>query len=135
MSKLMSLDVGEKRIGLAATDELLITCAPYGYIEREGAIEKLKQTFTGENITKIVVGMPFLPSGGLGSQAEDVNKFVEELRHEINIEIDFENEVLSSVEAERRLHEMKLKDMEKGDVDAMAACIILESYLRKETNK
>lgn len=133
MSRILSLDVGEKRIGLATTDELLITCSPFGFIEREGALGRLAGIIKDENIEKLVVGMPFLPSGPLGSQAEDVLRFVEELKT-LGISIDFEDEVLTSVEAERRLRSLKNPNFQKGDVDAMAACIILESYLRKEEN-
>lgn len=132
MSRILALDVGEKRIGLATTDELLITCSPFGFIFRENAVSEIEKIIQKEGIEKIVVGMPFLPSGGLGSQAEDVQKFVDELKKSVSLQIDFEDEVLTSIEAERRLKEMKQKNQEKGDIDAMAACIILESYIRKE---
>lgn len=131
MSKILSLDVGEKRIGLATTDELLITCSPFGFIARETALEQLGEIIESENIQKLVVGMPFLPSGNLGSQAEDVQRFIDNLKEKFSLPIEFENEVLTSIEAERRLRDSK-KSFEKGDIDSMAACIILESYLRKE---
>jgi putative holliday junction resolvase len=86
---------------------------------------------TKENIGSIVIGMPYLPSGGLGSQAEDVKEFARELQSVVELEIDFENEVLSSVEAANRLKLMKRKMENKGEVDAMAATIILESYMNR----
>lgn len=131
MAKILAIDVGEKRVGLATTDSLEIIASPFGWIPREGAVAKISEIISSEEVDQILVGMPFLPSGGLGSQSKDVLAFTEELKKELNIPIDFEDEVLSSVEAEKRLKEMKKSNCEKGDVDAMAACVFLESYLRK----
>lgn len=133
MSVILALDVGERRVGVAKTDELEIIASPFGFFDREVAIEKIADIISEEMVDLIVVGMPYLPSGGLGSQAEDVNLFIEELKAATSLDIETENEVLTSVEAEKRLKSMK-KSFEKGDIDAMAATVILESYLRKGKN-
>lgn len=129
MHKILSIDVGERRVGLATSDELGMLASPFGYLDREGAIEKIADTIVGENIGQIVIGLPYLASGDLGSQAEDVQKFAAELARATNIGMDFENEILTSVEAVNRLKRMKRKIKDKGEVDAMAATIILEGYL------
>ncbi len=134
MHKILSIDVGEKRVGLATSDELGIIASPYGYLERDEAISKIGDIVTQENIGQIVVGLPYLPSGALGSQAEDVQHFVRELQGATHVGIDFENEVLSSVEATNRLKQMKRKIENKGEVDAMAATIILECYMNRSKN-
>ena len=134
MQKILSIDVGEKRVGLATSDELGIIASPFGFIDRDGAVQKIADILVQENIGQIVVGLPYLPSGTLGSQAEDVQKFTAELRPITKIGIDFENEVLSSVEATNRLRQMKRKIKDKGEVDAMAATIILESYMNRRQN-
>lgn len=134
MTKILSIDVGEKRVGLAASDETQMIAAPFGYLDRADAVSKIVDIVTQENVGQIVVGIPFLPSGGLGSQAEDVQHFVAELREKTTVGIDFENEVLSSVEATNRLKAMKQKIKDKGEVDAMAATIILESYMNRSQN-
>ena len=133
MAKILAIDVGEKRVGLAASDETQMIAAPFGYIDRTGAIEKISDIVSQEAIGLVVVGMPFMPSGTLGSQAVDVQAFVASLREMIKVDIDFENEVLSSVEATNRLKSMKRKIKDKGEVDAMAATIILESYLNRSS--
>ena len=134
MQKILAIDVGEKRVGLATSDELGMTASPFGYLDREVSIQKIVDITIEENIVEIVIGMPYLPSGGLGSQAEDVKKFAEELGKVVELEIDFENEMLTSVEATNRLKQMKRKLTNKGEVDAMAATIILESYMGRRIN-
>lgn len=131
LAKILALDVGEKRIGLATTDELEIIVSGFGFIEREHAVEKVAEIVENEAIEGIVVGLPMLPSGEKGSQAEDVEKFVSELADKINVDIEFENEVLSSVEAENRLKSIGKKIKDKGEIDEMAAIVILESYQRR----
>jgi len=127
--RILAIDVGEARVGLAISDELQIIASPFGFINREDSSQKIDSIIKKENINGILVGMPFLASGGMGSQTKDVQMFTEELKGITDLNIDFENEILSSVEAENRLKEMK-KPYQKGDIDAMAACIILETYLR-----
>ena len=134
MQKILSIDVGEKRVGLATSDELGIIASPFGFIDRDGAVQKIIDIIVQENIGQIVVGLPYMPSGTLGTQAEDVQKFVGELQSVTKVGIDFENEVLSSVEAANRLKQMKRKIKDKGEVDAMAATIILESYMSRRAN-
>lgn len=132
LSKYIAIDVGTKRVGLAASDDLGIIAKPVLTIERDGAVEYIAGLVETEKVSRIVVGLPYLPSGRLGSQSKDVIEFVEELHKETDLPIDYENEVLTSVEAENRLKSLSKKRINKADVDAMAACIILESYLNNQ---
>jgi putative Holliday junction resolvase len=129
LTKVLAIDVGEKRVGLATCDELRMIASPFGFLERDGAIEKILEIIAAEEIGQLVVGLPQLSSGDLGTQAEDVKSFVSELESKTAIAIDYENEILSSVEAANRIKQSKKKMKHKGELDAMAACIILESYL------
>lgn len=131
MHKILAIDVGEKRVGLATSDELGMFASPYGFLDRDGSVAQVVEILTQENIGQVVVGMPYLASGDLGSQAKDVQSFVRELQMRTQIPIDFENEMLSSAEAANRLRGMKRKIKDKGEVDAMAATIILESYMNR----
>ena len=135
MHKILAIDVGEKRVGLATSDELGMLASPYGFLDRDGSIDKITGILMQENIGQIVVGIPFMSDGSLGTQAEDVQRFVAELHTKTKVGIDFENEMLSSVEAVNRLKAMKRKIKDKGEVDAMAATIILESYLNRSKNE
>ncbi len=133
MSKYIALDVGERRIGVAASDDLGIIASPKGHFLREKALPEIRTMIEMEQPDVLVIGMPYLPSGGLGSQAADVKNFINELREAFpGTTLDFENEVLTSKEAERRLSEIGDKNREKGDTDAMAACVILESYMERK---
>lgn len=131
MHKILAIDVGEKRVGLATSDELGMFASPFGFLNRDGSVAQIVEILVQENIGQIVVGMPYLASGDLGSQAEDVQSFTQELQAQTRISIDFENEMLSSAEAANRLKGMKRKIKDKGEVDAMAATIILESYMKR----
>ena len=131
MHRILSIDVGEKRVGLAMTDEMAIIASPYGFVERKDSVEKIKQIIMEEHVHQIVVGLPYLPSGGLGSQAADVQQFVSDLSKVTSLPIEFENEILSSVEATNRFKQAKKRIKDKGEIDAMAATIILESYLTR----
>jgi putative Holliday junction resolvase len=123
------LDVGEKRIGLAITDELALLASPYGCIDRAEAIRKLEGIIQKESVSRLIVGLPYLENGQAGSQSVDIKKFVELLKR-FDLPIEFENELLTSVEAATRLKAMGKKSIQKGDIDVMAATIILESYLK-----
>ncbi|MEI6266460.1 MAG: Holliday junction resolvase RuvX [bacterium] len=127
--RILAIDVGEARVGLAISDELQIIASPLGFVSREDSFQEIDSIIKKEGISVILVGMPLLASGEMGSQTKDIQKFAKELKQTTDLNIDFENEILSSVEAENRLKEMK-KPYQKGDIDAMAACIILETYLR-----
>ncbi len=134
MSKYIALDVGTKRVGVATCDDLGISVSPFGTVSRDDSMEYVIGMISKESPEAIVVGLPFLPSGGLGSQAEDVKAYVSELEKEIDIKVEYENEVLTSNEAENRLHSMGKRRLVKSEIDAMAACIILESYLSRQNN-
>ena len=127
--KVLALDVGEKRIGLAMSDELGTIASPAGFVERRIATTKIEKMVRDENIERIVIGVPYLASGHLGSQASDVWKFAEELKELVLTDIEYENELLTSFEAKERLKGRKKK--EKGDIDSMAATVILEAYLKR----
>ncbi len=131
--KILALDVGEKRVGIALSDELCIISTPYGFVDRERAIDKVAEITNVEKVERIVIGLPYLPSGDLGSQSDDILKFSDLLKKTVRCRIDFEDESLSSVEAENRLRQGR-KPFEKGDIDAEAAAIILESYLAKKND-
>ena len=132
MTRILGIDVGEKRVGVAISDAAGIMASPYGFLDRASALDKLLDIIREEKVGEIVVGMPRLHNGKLGSQASDVNDFVIELQQKTNLPIGFENEILTSHEAKRRLAEASGgKIPQKGEIDAMAAAIILEDYLNR----
>ena len=132
MHKVMALDVGTKRIGVALSDYLQVIANPHSCIPREPeqkAIEEIKK-IAGENrVEKIVVGVPLNMDGSTGAQAQDCINFSQKLN---GFDIILEDERLTSEEAEERLRSRKVDFRKnKGLVDIESACIILEQYLGK----
>ena len=125
----LGLDVGEKRVGLALGDSGVKISVPFGYLDRsEATVQQITEIVLQHNIRVIVVGYPRNQSGEPTKQTELVEGFVSQLE-DIDVEADivFQDESLTSVEAERRLGRVK----DKGDIDAEAASIILQDYLEQ----
>ena len=134
MYKVMGLDVGTKRIGIAMSDFLLLTAQPAETIQREpeqNAVEKIAQLCRSNKVKKIVIGLPKHMNGTLGEQAQDCMDFADMLKKKLpDIEYIFEDERLSSRQAENILAmQGKKYTKNKGLVDLKSACIILQQYL------
>jgi len=132
--KYLALDIGDKRTGVAISDDLGITVRPAAVIEvGELFLERLGEIIKNENPDILVVGVPRHQSGDESEKVEQIRKFAKILHHEYNLPVDFEDESATSVEAERRLKEkgMSLQEV-KNNVDAEAAAIILEGYLARK---
>lgn len=132
MHKIMALDVGTKRIGVALSDYLQVIANPCTCIQREPeqkAIEEITKIAKENRVEKIVVGVPYNMDGTLGFQGENCIEFSQKL---IGFDIILEDERLTSEEAEERLKKRKVDFRKnKGLVDIESACIILEQYLGK----
>lgn len=128
--QLLALDVGEKRIGVAVADIAIGIAVAYDTIEVDGTeIEQIVKLLISENISTIVVGYPRNQSGEATTQTEYVEQFVKRLEPiEIDAEIVFQDESLTSVRAEELLKAQK-RPYQKGDIDALAASLILQDYL------
>ncbi len=131
--RLLGLDVGDKRIGIALSDESAFIASPRETLERKGNrkdIAHLLELARREDVSEIVVGMPWKLDGSKGPQAEKVNRFIEALRAETDIPIATWDERLSTVGAERALLEADVsRAKRRGAVDRVAAALILQSYL------
>jgi putative Holliday junction resolvase len=132
MYKVMALDIGTKRIGIALSDFLLVTATGHSYISREPedkAIETILNIAKENHVEKIVAGLPINMDGTKGFQAQNCEEFVSKIK---DYEIVFEDERLTSDAAEENLRQRKIDfRKDKGLVDVESACIILEQYLSK----
>ena len=132
MNKVMALDVGTKRIGVALSDFLQVIAIPCKCIQREPeakAIEEITKIAKENRVEKIVVGVPVNMDGTLGFQAQNCIDFSQKL---LGFDIILEDERLTSEEAEERLKKRKVDFRKnKGLVDIESACVILEQYLGK----
>lgn len=130
----LALDVGEKRIGVALGDDGVRLAFPYETIEVDGGeFVAIAEHVIREKIATIVVGYPRNQSGEPTAQTAYVESFVEQLKAlELDATIVFQDESLTSVLAEQRLQSHK-KPYSKGDIDALAAAMILQDYLEQYT--
>lgn len=139
--RVLALDVGERRIGIALSDPTALLASPFTTVTSRGDdsdIEEVLRIATENSAAEIVVGMPLLLSGRKGPQAVRVTAFAEALGHRTEIPIVFADERYSTVQAERSLRESGVQpSRERARVDAAAAAVILQSYLdarRMETS-
>ncbi len=132
MHKVMALDIGTKRIGIALSDYLQVIAVPHSFILRQPedrAIEEIIKIAKENRVEKIVAGVPLNMDGTKGAQAEDCIKFSQKI---VGFDIILEDERLTSEEAEERLRSRKVDFRKnKGLVDMESACVILEQYLGK----
>lgn len=133
--RILGLDVGEKRIGLAVSDELGITAQGIDTVIRRETVADLNQIIEiikEKEISKLVVGLPKNMNGTLGPQAEKVKEFVEKLTAKCPLEIVYWDERLTTVAAQRSLLEGDVsRKKRKMAVDRIAAVLILQGYLDK----
>jgi putative holliday junction resolvase len=131
--RILALDHGTVRIGVAASDEMKMFASPLEFIPAEpldGALQRLRQLIQEKEVELIVIGMPRNMNGSYGPAAEKVRAFVDQVRGAVTVPLVTWDERLSSVQAQRMLRQAghKAKD-QKGKVDASAAAILLQSYL------
>jgi putative Holliday junction resolvase len=135
MERIMGLDLGDKTIGVAISDPLLITAQGLKTIRRESLkkdIAEIKNIIEEYNITKIVIGFPKNMNNTVGPSGEKVLDFVEELKKRIDIEILLEDERLTTVIAEKMLISGDVsREKRKKVIDTVAASYILQTYLDK----
>ena len=129
----MGLDVGERRVGVAIGDELGMISSPLTTVQRrDGDLAELRDLAIAKGVGRLVVGLPTGLSGREGPQAAVVRQFADALEAAVGPEIPvvFWDERLTTAVAERTLHESgRWRRRQKGDVDAVAAAVILQGYL------
>lgn len=136
MGRLVGLDVGDARIGVAVADELGIAAHGLGVVERSNLANDLKHL--GEFLAdyppgRFVVGLPLNMNGSVGPQAEKVRAFARELERHFQVPVDTWDERLTTVEANRTLTELGVSGRKRrGLVDKLAAALILKGYMDHE---
>lgn len=131
--RILSIDHGTKRMGIALSDELKTIAQPVGYIPSEPFADflvRLKEMIREKEVDLILVGMPRNMDGSYGPAALKVQEFVAVLKSALTIPIKTWDERLTSTQANRFLISANVKrDKRKEKVDQTAAAIILQSYL------
>lgn len=128
MAKVLGIDYGSKRLGLALGDEEQKIALPFDVLEnKEGLVGQLRKMIESEEIYRIIIGFPLSLKGERSKKVEEVEEFIDLLERNFNLPILTEDERLSSKLADRLFEEYKYK----YDRDAVAAMVILQSYLDK----
>ena len=134
--RIMALDVGEARIGVAISDPEGIIAAPLTVIPAEdtnAALDDIVHLVSKNGIKRIVVGMPRSLSGELGAQARFTKGFIRQLMPRCNIPIDTWDERFSTIAANNVLRQGKSSRKERKERrDAVAAALILQAYLERQ---
>lgn len=131
--RIMGLDVGEKRIGIALSDPMKIVAGGHSVLERSSLcqdLEHIKQLCLNNKVGLIVLGLPRNMNGSIGPKAMEVQKFAQQLQEYVGIDITFTDERLSTVAAERVLLQADMsRSKRKKVIDKLAAVTILQNYL------
>ena len=133
--RILALDVGDRRIGVALSDPLGMLASPLTTVERRtpdiaAAIDTILALAEQHEAAEILVGIPYLMSGRIGAQTRITLDFADELAARAKIPITRIDERLSSVQAERMLAQSGASDTrDKGRTDSAAAAVILQAYL------
>ena len=134
--KLLGIDYGEKRIGLALSDELGSFAHENAVLidlTNDAIIEYLRKLILTEGVEKIVIGLPLNMSGEETEKAQDVREFAGMLENFLDIEILFEDERWTTKKVDKTLREMKISQKQARErKDMIAAKYILQSYLDRE---
>lgn len=136
--KVIALDLGEVRIGVAVSDPNRTLALPAGTIKASGGVDDLKavaRLVTETEAVEVVVGYPLSLSGERGPAAHKAEEFAAGLRLFLKVPVHLQDERLSTVEAERGLREAGGTGRERRQrVDQVAATIVLEAYLAKNAS-
>lgn len=137
--KIMGLDYGEARIGVAVSDALGMIATPLDTIcekNRDAQLEKTIKVAKENRVEKIVVGYPKHMDGTIGHRAQYTEEFAKDLSQNLGVPYELWDERLSSTEAHRILEEGGVSGKKrKTKVDKIAAVIILQGYLDSRGNK
>ncbi len=131
MSRIMALDLGDVRVGIAISDESRYLASGHGFVEFRGYEELIQKLITiarKEDVAEFLVGLPLNMNGTKGPQAAKVEKIAALLKQKSGLAVNFIDERLSTVEASRLLHAGG-KKAKKGLVDMASATVILQAYL------
>jgi len=131
--RILGLDVGARRIGIAVSDPLGLTAQGLPTLQRRNRRydqSELRRVVREYGVSEIVIGNPLSMSGQSGAQAEKMAAFAEQIKQELSLPVHLWDERLSTAEAHRLLDETGIRDARRKEViDKMAAVLILQSFL------
>jgi len=129
--RILALDLGERRIGVALSDACGWLATPLTVLRRssrEAELATIEELVRKHQVEQVIVGYPRSLDGTLGPQARRVDRYVEQLRVRLLVPVVLWDERLSTAQAERLVHEMGQR-VQRERIDAAAAAVILQNYL------
>ena len=133
MGRLLALDIGERRIGVALSDPMHIIASPHSIIDRKitpDYMDEIQKLISEQEVEALVIGLPLTLRNNVSQQTQKVQLIIKELNTELTLPIHTIDERLSSVSAKNAL---KLKGVKtghnKGEIDKTAAAIFLQEFL------
>jgi len=136
MSKILAIDFGERRVGVAISDPTETIASPLKTIDtkKENPVEIIKNICKENNVKKIILGYPLLLSGEEGRMAKLVKEFKKELTKEIGVEIVLVDERFTTKISEREIRKRgKFSSKRREKIDLYAAAYLLQEYLNTKT--
>lgn len=133
MARILGIDFGEKRLGIAVSDPLYITAQSVEVITRTNIKEdlrRIKDIVEEYKISKIIIGLPLNMNGSKGASAENAEKFGKVLRKEIPVNVEFLDERLTTAQGEKILLAADVsREKRKKHIDKISAQLILQNYM------
>lgn len=137
--RVLGVDLGEKRIGLALSDELGILASPLEVFEfenRPAALQYISEVAKRRQVGEVVIGLPLDMSGSRGVMAEAAEAFAGELREMVEIPVVCWDERLTTAQAERAMLEADTSRAgRRRQIDMVAAALMLQAYLDLRRSK
>jgi putative Holliday junction resolvase len=137
--RILAVDYGRKRIGLALSDELQLTAQPLLVLERVNSrddLRRLREICRKQGVARILVGHPLHITGEAGEMAEEAERFAARLHKELRIEVHLVDERLTSWEAAQMIAETGSSSRRKqSSLDDVAAAIFLREYLERQRGR
>jgi putative Holliday junction resolvase len=137
MGRVMAVDWGQRRIGIALSDESRVIASPHSVVLRSGSLDRdlkhLVKVSEENDVSLIIFGLPFRLDGSMGPEAKGVLEVIEKLSVKTQVDVRTWDERLSTTAAERALLEGNVsRKKRRGVIDQVAAALILQSFLDSE---
>lgn len=132
MIRILGLDIGSVRIGVALSDPLGMTAQPLEVIQRrqKNAVERILELIAEHDVTQLVVGYPLRLDGTMGPATESIDTFIRELEAKTSVPVERWDERLTTAQAERAMIQGGVRrEKRRQSIDRIAAALILQSFL------
>ena len=136
MGRVLGVDVGTVRVGLAVSDPLKMLASPLDVCARDDALDEIMRQIAELDVERVVVGIPLRMNGDHGPEADAATAFANEISELSGTPVDMWDERLSTVEAERAMRSAGTDARgQRGKVDKVAAALVLQAYLDNKATR